>query len=583
MREHVAVVPFGPDDAASDVLARVTAGPQPFVLIHRAGLDVPDAIVAALAAGLSAPMAATASPIPSQIDADAIVTIAPDPRLPPPPTVSAPCGDVCLVARAALASVPTPTPDTDWPATWGAIATRLVSAGWRHVAAPRAAFRWEPPADPVNGRANEGLATHRLWVATRVRPLRVVVDGACLTDDPHNGSQAVVWNVALGLRRVRPDASVTLAVAAERVAQLRALARGSGVDVVTRDPGTTGFDVVYRPYQPLDPGELTWLARAGARFVTSQLDMIAFSNPRYHPAPALFHAVRNLQRHTMRLADAVTFISEFGRQTALAECPDLDPERTSVVGCGADADPLPGRRPDLPTPLDDGFVVCTSATFWHKNRQHAIRVFAELCREHDYRGSLVIAGPEPYYGGSGAEEADLLTALEPDISRRVVRAGLVDASAKWWLLERADAVLYPSVVEGFGLVPFEAAAVGTPCLAPAASALAEVLGGTAALVPDWDAGVWAAAAARVISSSDAAQALVAEVRARAEVRSWDATAERTWEAIDAALARPRARRHVEEGSLASRVAGDDDPLVVGARLVHFANRVGSYARRRLRR
>ncbi len=145
------------------------------------------------------------------------------------------------------------------------------------------------------------------------------------------------------------------------------------------------------PYQLLDPAELTWLADAGQRLVVSQLDMIAFSNPSYHPSSSLFHAVRNLQRHTMRFADGVTFISEFGMQSALAECPDLDRSRCFVVSCGVDTmAPVEAGRSPAPSMAglaDPPFVACLAATFWHKNRQHAIAVFAELCSRQATRVS----------------------------------------------------------------------------------------------------------------------------------------------------------------------------------------------------
>lgn len=587
MDSGVDVVALDPSGDPAPVLDALRRGAGR-VLVHRPEVEVGRSIVDALTAALGAPMAATASPVPL---ADGPRTAVGDvPRsdlLPPAPTLSGPCTEVCLISGDAVASVA--SVDTGGAATWAdlleRLAARLVAAGWRHVGAPHTCFAWTPGGDPVDGPANESLQTHRLWAATRRRPARVVVDGACLSDDPHNGSQAVVWNVARALARTRPDASVTLAVPEAHLTHLRALAAASGVHVVARDAHATGFDLVYRPYQPLDPGELGWLTGAGARLLTSQLDVIAFANPTYHPSSALFHAVRNLQRHALRMADGVTFISEFGRQATLAECPDLDVTRTFVVSCGADAEP-----PDDPAPsahvaarLTGRFIVCTSATFSHKNRQHAIRVFGALCREHGYAGSLVIAGPEPYYGRSADADRQALAALDPDVAARVVELGRVDAATKWWLLAHADVVLYPSVVEGFGLVPFEAAAVATPSLAFAGSALAEVLGGTPAVVDSWDADIWARRAAELVDDPAAAERVVAAVRRVGGAHTWDAVAERTWEAIDNLLARPRAARFAEEGGLASRIAGNPGPVAPGARAAHFVNRLRSYAERRFGR
>ena len=57
----------------------------------------------------------------------------------------------------------------------------------------------------------------------------------------------------------------------------------------------------------------------------------------------------------------------------------------------------------------------------------------------------------------------------------MVDLGAVDEAEKAWLYANAALVLYPTVNEGFGLVPFEAADAGAPCLWAAHSSLAELL------------------------------------------------------------------------------------------------------------
>lgn len=583
MRPDVDVVPAGADVDAEVVVARVLDAVAPYVLVVRSGVTVGDDALAALVAALGAPLAATASPMPVASGPTATVdTIELDPRLPPVPTVARPSADVCLLDRQALSSIhgTAAASGATWATALASLGQRLVASGWRHVAAPGTALAWGPDLEDP---ANEALDTHRRWAATRSRPVSLVVDGECLSDDIHNGSQAVVWNTALALTRTRPDHRVTLAVPAAHATHLAALAEPAGVSVVVRDEAARGFDVVYRPYQPLTPAELPWLLAAGDRLLTSQLDMIAFANPTYHPSPALFHTVRNLQRLTMRIADGVTFISEFGRQVALAECADLDASRTFVVSCGVDVATHPGPEavPDALSGVVGPFVACASATFWHKNRQHAILVFDRLCRDHGYAGQLVIAGPEPYYGRSTDEDARVVAALDPDVRRRVVFAGRLDEASKWWLLAHADVVLYPSVVEGFGLIPFEAASVGTPALCHRGSALVEVLGATSAVVAGWSPDAWAERAAALVADPAAAAALVDEVLDVARGHTWDQVASAVWDAVDATLARPRAGRFADEGGLAARVASRS--LAPTAGVVHFANRLKSYAERRLRR
>jgi glycosyltransferase involved in cell wall biosynthesis len=131
---------------------------------------------------------------------------------------------------------------------------------------------------------------------------------------------------------------------------------------------------------------------------------------------------------------------------------------------------------------------------------------------------------------------------------------LVSEAEKWWILSHALLVLYPSTVEGFGLVPFEAAAVDTPSLSYQGTALGEVLGSGMATIDSWSADAWSDRMQRLIVDASSAATCVAHVRSAAERHTWRACAERTWDALDTALALPSADPTREEGPLLSRVA-----------------------------
>ena len=63
----------------------------------------------------------------------------------------------------------------------------------------------------------------------------------------------------------------------------------------------------------------------------------------------------------------------------------------------------------------------------------------------------------------------------------------------------------------------------------------EVFGDARCLVQSWDVAEWARAAAAIVGSSDTSAELVADVRRVARGLTWDATADRTWAAIEATL------------------------------------------------
>jgi glycosyltransferase involved in cell wall biosynthesis len=92
--------------------------------------------------------------------------------------------------------------------------------------------------------------------------------------------------------------------------------------------------------------------------------------------------------------------------------------------------------------------------------------------------SLVLAG-SPGWGTAAVERA-LASARAGD---RVVRTGYVADDAVPTLLRRASAVAYPARAEGFGLPALEALACGAPLVTTVGTAMAELAGDAAFLVP----------------------------------------------------------------------------------------------------
>src|SRR5207253_764056 len=154
----------------------------------------------------------------------------------------------------------------------------------------------------------------------------------------------------------------------------------------------------------------------------------------------------------------------------------------------------------------------------HKNRPFAIRLLARLLAD-GWGGRLVLAGGEVAHGSSRADE-DRIAAAE-DVGEALVRLGPVSEAERRWLVEHCAAVAYPSVDEGFGLLPFEAARAGRPCLFAAVGPLAEMLPPqTATLVP-WDAAESARRARPLLTDGEERDRHVAAVRAAADGYRWE--------------------------------------------------------------
>jgi len=293
-------------------------------------------------------------------------------------------------------------------------------------------------------------------------------------------------------------------------------------------PQTPVDDVVHRPHQVSSVGDLDLFDALGPRLVITQQDLINFHNPAYFASGEDWEAHRRLTRTALGLADRVVFFSrhvagDAGREGLVEDA------RRCVVPIGVDhqltqlaAEP---SRPKGAESLEDGeFLVCLGADLGHKNRPFAIDLLRELRERHGWEGKLVLAGPAVNNGSSAAQEIEGRLA-PPDLDRSVVTLASVDEAGKSWLLRHAASVVYPSVVEGFGLVPFEAAQAGVPCLFASGTALAESLPREAASLLPWSAADSADRVIRLLRDQDARADHLRMVHEAGARFTWHETAE----------------------------------------------------------
>ena len=147
-------------------------------------------------------------------------------------------------------------------------------------------------------------------------------------------------------------------------------------------------------------------------------------------------------------------------------------------------------------------MLCLGTDLHHKNRLFVLRMLERLKARHAWDGMLVFAGPTIRHGSSRPRETLLLDA-HPGLAASVLDVGSVSEAEKAWLYGRSALVVYPSVVEGFGLVPFEAAAYRVPSMWAPESSLREMLPEAAAEIIPWDPEQSAARALALMRQADA--------------------------------------------------------------------------------
>jgi glycosyltransferase involved in cell wall biosynthesis len=434
----------------------------------------------------------------------------------------------------------------------GEMASKVVGLGLIHVVADDVLLVGDFSEQAVSERrgvvkrqaretiaADESLPLRRSIDRARMtlRGLSVTIDGRSLTAKV-GGTQTYVIELVLALAR-EPGLRVRVLTApdvSERAGD--ALATAPGVELLSYDEATRGTeptDVVHRPQQVFTPDDLALLRLVGRRVVVGQQDLIAYHNPTYHSSIDAWRAYRRTTRLALAGADRVIFFSEHARRDALAE--DLLPERRGhVVGIGADALEPTGPVGDPPDGMsaDEPFLLCLGADYAHKNRPFAIELLGAL-RELGWEGRLVLCGARVAHGSSRECEAEILE-RNPGLAGFVTDLGPVDEASKRWLYAHACALLYPTLYEGFGLIPLESARAGLPCLFAAQASLAEVAPEAATLVP-WDAGASARAVLPLLSSGPARDEHLVKLRSHS-VPGWGEIAGALHSVYEQALTAP---------------------------------------------
>jgi glycosyltransferase involved in cell wall biosynthesis len=335
-----------------------------------------------------------------------------------------------------------------------------------------------------------------------------------------------------------------LALARTEALQLRVLVRDEQIDTATRellgglpytellpaerlDSTPTRSAVFHRPQQTFSPRDVGLALTLGERFVISQLDLIAYRNPGYFADGASWEDYRAASRHGLSAAERVVVFSAHTRDELLADAL-VDAARVRIVPPGLNHRSVkaPRRPPTLDIDWPAGFLLCLGTDFRHKNRVFALGLLAALRRQHGWSGGLVLAGTHVSPGSSVQIEREYM--LEhPDLADFVVSLGTVDEHEREWLVANAAAIAYPSVYEGFGLVPFESALSGVPSLFAPQSSLADVApAGTAAIVP-WDLSASAAGALALLTDTAAREDHVQTLAAAARELTWEAAAAAT--------------------------------------------------------
>jgi alpha-1,3-rhamnosyl/mannosyltransferase len=250
-------------------------------------------------------------------------------------------------------------------------------------------------------------------------------------------------------------------------------------------------------------------------------DLAIYDHPEWFPAGQWF-ATRVVVPQSIRRARAVICPSTATLQAVVRHF-QVDAQRCRVIPHGVETEfslPISSVvRAELTAryALPDRYLLQVGTVQPRKNYVTSMRALARI--PADQRIPLLVVG------GFGWKYDDVIDAVrELDLDQWVRFVGYAGIGELPGLYQMAQAVLFPSLDEGFGLPVLEAFAAGTPVVASNAGAIPEVAGDAALLCAPGDDEALAGNLVRLVTDGALRERQVAAGRARAALYTWSSSA-----------------------------------------------------------
>ncbi len=242
--------------------------------------------------------------------------------------------------------------------------------------------------------------------------------------------------------------------------------------------------------------------------------------PAAHPAwPRMY-----LEASTRWSVTRATIIFADSQATArdLTRYYNVPSGRIRVVYPGVDAPPINAVYVRAKYNLPGRYLLFLGTLQPRKNIGTLAEAYESIRARHPDVG-LVLAG------GKGWK-------YDPAWAKHAVLPGYIDEADKGALYANAEALVFPSLYEGFGFPVLEAMACGTPVVCSDTSSLPELAGDAALTVDPTDADALADAVCRVLEDDDLRACMIERGHEQAATFTWARAAEQALAGFEAALA-----------------------------------------------
>ncbi len=305
----------------------------------------------------------------------------------------------------------------------------------------------------------------------------------------------------------------------------------SGITMPVRENRLFAYGVYRRiwklipiPYQFLFPGSVNLSIffnyivppHVSGKVITTVFDMTYLRFPETM-APSNLRRLRSDMEYSIERSDHIVTISKFSK-SEIVELLGVPEQQVSVVPCAPSLSTRAKSHSVLPEKWDirKPYLLYLGTIEPRKNLARLLRAFAALKKEEEFPHQLVLAGGK---GWTNEEIFRLASGMQD-----VIFTGYVTEEEKYALYQNADAFVFPSLYEGFGIPPLEAMAFGCPVICADATSLPEVVGDAAELVDPLNEtsiaqGIW-----NVISSRSRSDELVRRGYEQTAKYNWDSSA-----------------------------------------------------------
>ncbi len=283
------------------------------------------------------------------------------------------------------------------------------------------------------------------------------------------------------------------------------------------------YDLVFIPHEKLPPF-------VNIRKVMTVYDL--HSLKRYFTSPisasAKIHFLIAI-KYAIKRADRVIAISESTKRDIIEKC-GIDAGKIAVTPLGYNEDLYkPCHDEDLIHKIKEkygiknSYIINTSSLLWY--RKNLPRLIKAL---HIYKSKRVINHQLVITGKRGEAYSEIVSQIKSlNLEKDVILTGYISTEDMPILLSSADALVFPSLHEGFGLPILEAMACGCPVITSNCSSMPEVVGDTGVLVDPYSEEEIAHAIEKVLTDTELRNKMRKMGFERAKIFSWERTARET--------------------------------------------------------